>query len=256
MAQYETVRRANAGVGVDATQIDAGLRAHMNKVYGLMSVAMFITGIVAYFVGSDVARAFNGQETQILSYGVINAMFNTPLKWVIMFAPLAFVFGLSAMINRMSMGTAQIVFWAFAAVMGLSISWIFVVFTGMSIAQIFFATTIMFASISLWGYTTQKDLSGWGSFLFMGLIGIIGVSILNIWMQSDGLAFAVNIIGVLVFAGLTAYDTQNIKNTYLVHAQHGDTEWLGKSAIMGALSLYLNFINMFMMLLQLLGSRE
>ncbi|WGI23030.1 Bax inhibitor-1/YccA family protein [Amylibacter sp. IMCC11727] len=256
MAQYETVRRANAGVGVDATQIDAGLRAHMNKVYGLMSVAMFITGIVAYFVGTDFARAINGEETAIFSTGMLQAMYSSPIRWIIMFAPLAFVFGLSAMINRMSMGTAQIVFWAFAAVMGLSISWIFAVFAEITIAQIFFATTIMFASISLWGYTTKKDLSGWGSFLFMGLIGIIGVSILNIWMQSDGLAFAVNIIGVLVFAGLTAYDTQNIKNTYLVHAHHGDTEWLGKSAIMGALSLYLNFINMFMMLLQLFGNQE
>ena len=256
MAQYETVRRTNVGVGVDATQIDAGLRAHMNKVYSLMAVAMFITGIVAYYVGMDFKRAVAGEETLILSYGMIDAMYNTALRYVIMFAPLAFVFGLSAMINRMSMGTAQIVFWAFAAVMGMSLSWIFVVFTGMSIAQIFFATTIMFASISLWGYTTKKDISGWGSFLFMGLIGVIAVSILNIWVQSDGLAFAVNVIGVLVFAGLTAYDTQNIKNTYLVHADHGDTERLGKSAIMGALSLYLNFINMFIMMLQLFGNRE
>jgi FtsH-binding integral membrane protein len=254
MAQYETVRRS--GVGVQTAEIDAGLRAHMNKVYGLMSVAMFITGIVAYFVGMDFARANSGQETQIFSLGLLQTMYTSPVRYIIMFAPLAFVFGLSATINRMSMGTAQIVFWAFAATMGLSISWIFAVFTGMSIAQIFFATTIMFASISLWGYTTKKDISGWGSFLFMGLIGIIAVSIINIWVGSPALMFAVSVIGILVFAGLTAYDTQNIKNTYLAHAHHGDTEWLGKSAIMGALSLYLNFINMFMMMLSLFGNQE
>ena len=254
MAQYDTVRRA--GAGVQSAEIDAGLRAHMNKVYGLMSVAMFITGIVAYFVGMDFARATAGQETQIFSVGLLQTMYTSPVRYIIMFAPLAVVFGFSAMINRMSMGTAQIVFWAFSALMGLSISWIFSVFTGMSIATIFFATAIMFSSISIWGYTTQKDLSGWGSFLFMGLIGIIVASIINIWIGSSAIMFAVNIIGILVFAGLTAYDTQNIKNTYLAHAHHGDTEWLGKSAIMGALNLYLNFLNMFMMMLSLFGSQE
>ncbi len=254
MAQYDTVRRA--GAGVQSADIDAGLRAHMNKVYGLMSVAMFITGIVAYFVGSDLALASKGLPTQILSYGMIETMFTSPVRYIIMFAPLAVVFGFSAMLNRMSMGTAQIVFWAFSALMGLSISWIFSVYTGMSIATIFFATAIMFSSISIWGYTTQKDISGWGSFLFMGLIGIIVASVINFWIGSAAIMFAVNIIGILVFAGLTAYDTQNIKNTYLAHAHHGDTEWLGKSAIMGALSLYLNFLNMFMMMLSLFGSRE
>ncbi|MCO4825424.1 MAG: Bax inhibitor-1/YccA family protein [Amylibacter sp.] len=254
MAQYDTVRRA--GAGVQSAEIDAGLRAHMNKVYGLMSVAMFITGIVAYFVGMDFARATAGQETQIFSVGLLQTMYTSPVRYIIMFAPLAVVFGFSAMINRMSMGTAQIVFWAFSALMGLSISWIFAVFTGMSIATIFFATAIMFSSISIWGYTTQKDLSGWGSFLFMGLIGIIVASVINIWIGSSAIMFAVNIIGILVFAGLTAYDTQNIKNTYLAHAHHGDTEWLGKSAIMGALNLYLNFLNMFMMMLSLFGSQE
>ena len=256
MAQYETVRRANAGVGVDAAQIDAGLRAHMNKVYGLMSVAMFITGIVAYFVGMDYAAAVKGQPTQILSVEMLQTMFTSPVRYIIMFAPLAVVFGFSAMINRMSLGTAQLVFWAFSALMGLSISWIFAVYTSMSIAQIFFSTAIMFASISIWGYTTKKALSGWGSFLFMGLIGIIVASIINIWIGSAAIMFAVSAIGVLIFAGLTAYDTQNIKNTYLAHAHMGDQEWLGKSAIMGALNLYLNFLNMFMMLLSLFGSQE
>jgi FtsH-binding integral membrane protein len=254
MAQYETVRRAS--VGVQAAQIDAGLRAHMNKVYGMMSVAMFITGIVAYFVGTDYAHALKGEPTAILSVEMLQIMFTSPVRYIIMFAPLAVVFGFGAMINRMSLGMAQIVFWAFAGLMGLSISWIFAVYTSMSIAQIFFVTAIMFASISIWGYTTKKDISAWGSFLFMGLIGIIVAMILNIWLQSSALMFAVNIIGVLVFAGLTAYDTQNIKNTYLTHAHNGDTEWLGKSAIMGALSLYLNFLNMFMMMLSLFGNRE
>lgn len=256
MAQYETVRRAGAGVGVEATQIHAGLRAHMNKVYGLMGVAMFITGIVAYFVGTDLALAKAGQPTMIFSVGMLETMFTSPVRYVIMFAPLAVVFGFGAMINKMSLSTAQMVFWAFSALMGLSISWIFAVYTGMSIAQIFFVTAIAFASLSIWGYTTKKDISGWGSFLIMGVVGLIVAMVVNIFLQSPAIMFAINAIGVLIFAGLTAYDTQNIKNTYLAHAHHGDNEWLGKSAIMGALSLYLNFLNMFMMLLSLFGNRE
>jgi len=254
MAEFETVRRA--GAGVRTAQIDEGLRAHMNKVYGLMAVAMVITGLVAYVVGSDFARAVAGEPTAIIPAGVLQAMFTSPIKWVIMFAPLAVVFAFSAGINRMSEAAAQGVFWLFAALMGLSISWIFAVFTGMSIAQVFFITAIAFAGLSLWGYTTKKDISGWGSFLIMGVIGLIVASLVNIWLASPGLSFAVSAIGVLIFAGLTAYDTQNIKNTYLqMRAAEGDA-YLGKAAIMGALSLYLNFINMFMMLLQLFGQRE
>jgi FtsH-binding integral membrane protein len=173
-----------------------------------------------------------------------------------MFAPLAFVFGFSAAINRMSAATAQTVFYAFAAVMGVSISSIFLVFTGQSIIQVFLVTAIAFAGLSLYGYTTKKDISGWGSFLIMGVIGLVVASIVNIFLGSGILSLAISAIGVLIFAGLTAYDTQNIKTTYLAHAHHGDQEWLGKAAIMGALSLYLDFINMFMMLLNLLGERE
>ena len=254
MAEYETVRRA--GAGVRTAQIDEGLRAHMNKVYGLMAVAMIITGLVAYVVGSDFARAVAGEPTAIIPAGALQAMFSSPLKWVIMFAPLAVVFAFSAGLNRMSEATAQGVFWLFAALMGLSISWIFAVFTGMSIAQVFFVTAIAFAGLSLWGYTTKKDISGWGSFLIMGVIGLIVASLVNIWLQSSGLMFAVSVLGVLIFAGLTAYDTQNIKNTYLqMRAAEGEA-YLGKAAIMGALSLYLDFLNMFMMLLQLFGQRE
>ncbi|MEM1077392.1 MAG: Bax inhibitor-1/YccA family protein [Pseudomonadota bacterium] len=240
MAQYDTIR--TAGVGARSAQIDEGLRAHFNKVYGLMSVAMVLTGAVAWAVGTN---------EQMLA-----AIFATPLKWVVMFAPLIMVFAFSAMINKMSSGAAQVFFYAFAAAMGLSISYIFAIYTGVSIATTFLVTAIAFASLSLFGYTTKKDLSSWGRFLFMGVIGLIVASIVNIFLGSPAIAFAVSSLGVLIFAGLTAYDTQRIKTEYIEHAQYGDQEWLAKSAIMGALSLYINFINMFMFLLQVLGNRE
>jgi len=254
MADYGTIRRAGAGTATAA--IDEGLRAHMNKVYGLMAVGMIITGLVAYVVGTDFARAIAGEPTRLLPVGLLQAMFTSPLKWVIMFAPLAVVFGFSAGMNRMSVATAQAVFWLFAALMGLSISWIFAVFTGVSIAQVFFVTAIAFASLSLWGYTTKKDISGWGSFLIMGVVGLIVASLINIWLASPAVTFAVSALGVLIFAGLTAYDTQNIKNTYLQLRAAEGQEFLGKAAIMGALQLYLDFLNMFMMLLQLFGNRN
>jgi FtsH-binding integral membrane protein len=240
MAEYDTIR--TAGVGARAAQIDEGLRSHMTKVYGLMSVAMVVTGGVAWAVGTNEA--------------LLQAIFATPLKWVVMFAPLAMVFAFGAMINRLSVAAAQLFFYVFAAVMGLSISYIFAVYTGTSIAQTFLVTGIAFAGLSLYGYTTKKDLSGMGTFLMMGLIGLIVASIVNIFLASSAMAFAISVIGVLIFAGLTAFDTQNIKNTYLEHAMHGDQEWLGKSAIIGALNLYMNFLNMFMFLLQFLGNRE
>jgi uncharacterized protein len=213
MAEFETVRRTGAGVRTAA--IDEGLRAHMNKVYGLMAVAMIITGLVAWVVGTDFARAVAGEPTVLIPAGVLQAMFSSPLRWVIMFAPLIVVFGFSAGLNRMSESAAQGVFWLFSALMGLSIAWIFAVFTGMSIAQTFFITSIAFAGLSLYGYTTKRDISGWGAFLIMGVIGLIVAMIVNIFLASAALQFAISVIGVLVFAGLTAYDTQNIKNTYL-----------------------------------------
>jgi len=240
MAQYDTIR--TAGAGVRTAQIDEGLRAHFNKVYGLMSVAMVLTGAVAWAVGTNEA--------------MLAAIFATPMKWVVMFAPLVMVFAFSAMINKMSAAAAQVFFYTFAAAMGLSISFIFAVYTGVSIAQTFLVTAIAFASLSLYGYTTKKDLSSWGRFLFMGVIGLIVASIINIFLGSPAIAFAVSSLGVLIFAALTAYDTQRIKTEYIEHAQYGDQEWLNKSAIMGALSLYINFINMFMFLLQFLGNRE
>lgn len=232
----------------ESAQIDAGLRDHMNKVYGLMSVGMLLTFAVAWAVGTspDLLGLFRNPDT----------MQPNILGWIIMFAPLAMVFALSFGLNRMSASAAQTFFYAFSAVMGLSMSWIFVAFTGFSIAQVFLVTAIAFAGLSLWGYTTKKDISGWGAFLIMGVIGLIVASIINIFLGSPAIAFAVSVLGVLIFAGLTAYDTQEIKNSYLSHAHRGDSEWLQKSAIMGALNLYLDFINLFMFLLSLLGNRE
>ncbi|MCE8009347.1 Bax inhibitor-1/YccA family protein [Aestuariivita sp.] len=245
MAEFDTIRTA---AGARAAQIDEGLRAHMNKVYGTMSVGMLMTFAVAWAVGTSPA---------LLSV-FYNPVTGSPniLGWILMFAPLIMVFAFGAAINRLSAAGAQLFFYAFASVMGLSIAWIFQAFTGMSIAQVFLITSIAFAGLSLWGYTTKKDISGWGSFLIMGVIGLVIAMIVNIFLGSPAIMFAISVLGVLIFAGLTAYDTQNIKNTYLAHAAHGDQEWMGKAAIMGALSLYINFINMFMMLLSLFGNRE
>ncbi|MGR3453831.1 Bax inhibitor-1/YccA family protein [Pseudooceanicola sp.] len=246
MAEPRTIRQT-AGVR-GAAVVDEGLRAHMNKVYGTMSVGMLLTFLVAWAVGTSPDLLAIFRDPQTLQPNI--------LGWIVMFAPLIMVFAFGAAINRLSAAGAQLFFFAFAAVMGLSLSWIFVAFTGMSIAQVFLVTSIAFAGLSLWGYTTKKDISGWGAFLIMGVIGILVASIINIFLASPALYFAISILGVLIFAGLTAYDTQNIKNTYLQHAHSGDSEWLGKAAIMGALSLYLDFINMFMFLLQLFGNRE
>ncbi|MGB3406669.1 MAG: Bax inhibitor-1/YccA family protein [Jannaschia sp.] len=260
MAQFDALRTGSLS-GARAAEIDQGLRAHMNKVYGTMSVGMLITFAAAWAISGlavtadpSAAVAQLNADTYLTQLGY--SLYASPLKWVIMFAPLAFVFGLSAMINKMSAATAQLVFYAFAAVMGLSISSIFLVFTGTSIIQTFLVTSIAFAGLSLYGYTTKKDLSAMGTFLMMGVIGLFAAMILNLFIASSALSFAISAIGVLIFAGLTAYDTQAIKTEYVAHAAHGDSEWLGKSAIMGALRLYLDFINMFMFLLQFMGNRE
>ncbi|MEO0680963.1 MAG: Bax inhibitor-1/YccA family protein [Pseudomonadota bacterium] len=240
MSQYETLRQT----GAQTAAIDEGLRAYMNRVYALMGLAMVITGGVAFAIGS--------------SPSLLQMIFGTPLKWVVMLAPLAVVFGMGAMVHRMSAATAQLVFWAFAALMGASISFIFAVYTGISIAQTFFVTAIAFGALSLYGYTTKKDLSAMGTFLIMGVVGLIIASIVNIFLASSALQFAISTLGVLIFAGLTAYDTQQIKNEYLQMAQMGPEgeAYMSKGAIMGALRLYLDFLNMFMFLLQFLGNRE
>ena len=252
MADYQTARTTGYA-GARTAAIDEGLRAHMNKVYGTMSVGLGITGAAAWAISGLAVTEVDG--TQMLT-PLGNAIYNSPLQWLIMFAPLIFVFGFAAMVNRMSAAAAQLVFYTFSLVMGLSLSSIFLVYTSMSIAQVFFVTAIAFAGLSLWGYTTKKDISGWGAFLIMGVIGLIVASIVNIFLGSPAIMFAVSVLGVLIFAGLTAYDTQRIKNEYVQYAAAGDQEWLGKAAIMGSLSLYLNFINMFIMLLSLFGQRE
>ncbi len=248
MAQFDP-RYATSGYPArTGAALDEGLRSYMLGVYNYMAAGVALTGVTAYLT-SMMAVGADGQLTQ---FGM--ALYNSPLKWVVMLAPLGFVLFLSFRVEKMSVSAAQMTFWLFAAIMGVSLSSIFLVFTGQSIAQIFFVTAATFGALSLWGYTTKRDISGWGSFLFMGLVGIILASIVNIWLQSSGLQFAVSVIGVLVFAGLTAYDTQRIKDGYSMVA--GDAVAMGKSAIMGALSLYLDFINMFMMLLNLFGNRE
>ena len=243
MSYYDpNARRTSQGMAdtpsrVDA-QIDAGLRVHMQRVYSYMAGGLALTGIVAYGAAAS---------------GFYQAIADTPLIWIVMLAPLGFVLALSFGIQRMSAGTAMLLFWIYAAVMGLSLGGIFLVFTGTSIARVFFITAATFGAMSLYGYTTRTDLSNFGSFLLMGLIGIVIASIVNIFIGSSALQFAISIIGVIVFVGLTAYDTQRIKEIYL---ESDTVEVAGKKAVLGALALYLDFINLFMLLLQLFGQRR
>jgi FtsH-binding integral membrane protein len=225
-------------VGVPRAARDAGLRSYMLSVYNYMASGVLLTGIVALLFASS------GLAQQVLS---------TPLRWVIMLAPLGFIMAMSFGLNRMSTATLQMLYWAFTVVMGLSMSSIFLVYTGTSIAQTFFAVSAAFAGLSLWGYTTKKDLSGMGTFLIMGVVGLLVAMVVNLFMQSSALQLAISAIGVLLFAGLTAYDTQKIKSMY---AHVAGTDMMGKVVIMGALNLYLDFINMFTFLLQFLGNRE
>ena len=226
-----------------AEMIDEGLRAHMLRVYNLMAIGLAITGVAA--LGTAALAQSNPAFAQLI--------YVSPLKWVVMLAPLALVFFLSFRINSMSVSTAQTTFWGYAALLGVSLSSIFLVYTGASITQTFFITATTFGAMSLYGYTTKKDISSWGSFLFMGLIGLIIASIVNIFMASSALSFAISAIGVLVFTGLTAYDTQKIKESYY---EGDDSDTAGRKAIIGALELYLDFVNLFLMLLRLLGNRE
>ena len=253
---YQT-RAVPAGSRVDAS-IDEGLRAYMLRVYNLMSVALVITGVAAFGMvmlattsdpASAVATLANGK--MLTAFGA--AVYGSALRWVIMLAPLAVVFFLSFRVHTLSVPTAQAAFWGFAALMGISLSSIFLVYTSGSIVQTFFITAAAFGALSLWGYTTKRDLTGMGSFLIMGVFGIIIAMIVNIFLQSSALQFAISGIGVLVFSGLTAYDTQKIKEMYF----DGDEVVVaGRKAIMGALTLYLDFINLFTFLLQFLGNRE
>lgn len=233
-----------ATVGVPRAARDVGLRSYMLSVYNYMASGVLLTGIVAML--------FAPYARDVLINASGTGM--NPLGWIITLAPLGFVIAMSFGLNRMSTGTLQILFWAFATVMGLSMSTIFITYTGTSIAQTFFAVAAGFAGLSLWGYTTKKDLSGWGTFLIMGVVGLLVAMLINaFFLKSVGMGMAISALGVLIFAGLTAYDTQKIKSMY---DQVAGTDMMGKVVIMGALNLYLDFINMFMFLLSFMGDRR
>ena len=232
----------------DETELDTGLRQYMLRVYNYMASGLILTGIFAY--GATKVPTF---LNMMYSVGPSGSASPTLFAWIVMLSPLAFILVLNFGIQKMKATTAQMIFWLFAAIMGLSLTHIFLVYTGASITRVFFITAGTFAAMSLYGYTTKRDLSKFGSFLFMGLIGIIIASVVNIFMQSSAMAFVISVIGVLVFVGLTAHDTQNIKRMY-VEGEHSESA--SKKAVMGALSLYLDFLNLFIMLLHLIGDRK
>ena len=232
-----------AAAGTRAAAYDAGLRAYMLSVYNYMASGVLLTGIVA------MAFSWGGRASPAAAVFTQGG----PLAWIIMLSPLAIVFAMSFGQNRMATGTIQLLYWAYATLMGLSLSTIFLVYSGTSIAQAFFATAAAFAGLSLYGYTTKRNLSAFGTFLIMGVIGIVVASLLNLWFQSGALAMVISIAGVLVFAGLTAYDTQRTKALY---DQVAGTDMVGKVVVMSALSLYLDFINMFLFILRLFGNRN
>ena len=242
-----------ASAATNAAIIDAGLRAYMLRVYNWMSSGLLLTGIVAYGIANTgLINAF--YPLVRTPYGVMHQA--TPLAMIAMFAPLGFVLVLSLGVNKLSTTAAQGLFWAFCATMGASLTNIFLIYTSESVVRVFFITAATFGAMSIWGYTTKSDLSRMGSFLMMGLFGMIIAGLVNIFMQSSALQFALSLIGVVVFTGLTAYDTQRIKGDYVQFAYAVGTDGANKRSVYDALSLYLNFINLFMLLLQLLGNRN
>jgi len=235
-----TLRTAQmTGAQARDADIDAGLRAYMLKVYNYMCVGIGVTGAVAF--GASTSPAF------------MQAVYGTPLQWLVMLAPLGLVIFLSARLNHIKAATAQSLFWVFSALMGLSISYIFLAYTGQSVTRVFFITAGAFAGLSLFGYTTKRDLSAMGTFMAMGLIGLIIAMVVNIFLQSSAMEFVISVLGVLIFAGLTAWDTQKIKSMYSAADGHEIGE---KKSVMGALTLYLDFLNMFLFLLRLFGNRN
>jgi FtsH-binding integral membrane protein len=222
-----------------AAAFSQGLRAYMQKVFGLMAAALALTGIIAFYVGNDMQ--------------LVKTLYMTPMKYVVMFAPLAVVLIMSFGQAKLSYQATHALFWLYAALVGLSLGFIFVVYTGVSIARIFFITSTTFGAMALYGYTTKRDLTSWGSFLFMGLIGVVIAGLVNIFLQSTAFQMMISAIAVIVFVGLTAYDTQNIKDVYY---ESESPEIAEKNAIFGALRLYLDFINLFIALLQLFGERK
>ena len=229
-----------ASAATRTSTYDASLRAYMVKVYNFMAIARGISGAIAFLVSSSPA--------------LMQAIFGTPLAWVVMLAPLGFVFFFSYKLNSISAEKAKTYLWIYSALMGLSLSTIFVAYTGASIARVFFISASVFGAMSLYGYTTKKDLSGMGSFLIMGLIGLIVASLVNVFLKSSAFDFALSVIGMLIFVGLTAYDSQRIKQSYYHFA--GNEEMTGKAAVLGALNLYMDFINLFLMMLRLFGDRK
>lgn len=259
MAQAQDKYQQARTVSRPTAVMDEGLRAYMLGVYNYMAAGVALTGLIAYAVyalavttdpSQAAATLHNGK--MLTSLGV--ALYTTPLKWVLAFAPLAFVFFFAIRSHRMSVASARTSFWIYAALVGASLSTILLIFTGASIARVFFISAATFASLSVWGYTTKRDLSGWGSFLFMGLIGIIIAGVVNIWMASSAVQFAVSALGVLIFAGFTAYDNQQIKDDYYTYA--GNEEMAAKASVFGALGLYQDFVGLFVNLLQLFGNQE
>jgi len=257
MAEFDrpTIAAARAGT---AAAIDQGLRSYMLKVYNYMTVGLVLTGLVSYGLSMLAITTDQSQAVAQLANGTMltqlgATIWGGPLMWIIALAPIGLVFLLGFRIDKMSVGAAQLTFWAYAALVGASLSSIFAIYTDASIAKVFFITAGMFGATSLYGYTTKRDLTSWGGFLTMGVIGLIIAMIANFFLQSSALDFAISAIGVLVFVGLTAYDTQKIKESY---SESYGTDVLAKGAIMGALSLYMDFINLFIMLLRLFGNRE
>ncbi|MFC4626357.1 Bax inhibitor-1/YccA family protein [Daeguia caeni] len=258
MADFRNIQAQRRVAGYADASIDQGLRSYMLGVYNMMAIGLVVTGLAALAVAAmatttdpSAAVAQIGAGRYLTSFGA--ALYTSPLRWVVMLAPLAAVFFLSFRIEKLSVATANAIFWGYAALVGISLSSIFLVFTGQSIVRTFFVTAASFGALSLYGYTTKRDLSAMGSFLMMGLFGLIIASIVNIFLGSTALQFAISVIGVLIFAGLTAFDTQSIKEMYY-EGDASDTQ--GRKIVMGALRLYLDFINMFMFLLQFLGNRE
>ena len=260
MSDYNTNPAARYGTARARVEVDAGLRAYMLRVYNYMALGLAITGAAA--LGIYMLSVATDPATAVATYRGIRLtalgafLFSSWFQWVVIFAPLAFVLVLSFGIQRLSVGAAQALFWIYAALVGVSFAVLLMVYSGQSVARTFFVTAAAFGALSLYGYTTRRDLSGFGSFLIMGLFGIIIASVVNIFLASSMLQFIVSVVGVLVFAGLTAYDTQRLKNDYIngYASQGGDVA--ERAAITGALSLYLNFINLFTLLLQLLGQRD
>ncbi len=246
---------ARTGYRTDQVAIDAGLRAYMIRVFNYMTAGVALTGLVAWFAyqaaGGEAIHISGNSITGLTAFG--HAIFASPLLWLFVLAPLGLVMLLSFGINRLSAGTALTLFFVYSGLLGLSLASIFLAYTGASITRVFFISAATFGATSLYGYTTQRDLTSLGSFMFMGLIGIVIASLVNIFLHSSALYWAISVIGVLVFVGLTAYDTQSIKEMYDVN---DDGTVSGRKAVMGALRLYLDFINLFLMLLRIFGDRR